>query len=75
MISMYFYNQIAMLREFAIKQLGAEKVAHMSDSDLNKWLEGEYDLCYGIGINGDCDDEIIYALPKGTLEKAVYFSR
>lgn len=74
MISTY-YNQIVMLRNFAIKQLGLEKVAIMSDEDLKKWLEEEYDLCYGIDSEGYSDDEIIYILPKGTLEKAIYLSR
>lgn len=64
-----------MLRNFAIKKLGIEQVAYMSDNDLIKWLEKEYDLCYGVTKNGSCDSEIIYALPKGTLEKAYYFCR
>lgn len=34
MISMIFCNQIAMLRTFAIKKLGIEQVAYMSDNDL-----------------------------------------
>ena len=70
-----YKNQIKDLRCFALKQLGAEKVAIMNDFDIKEWLKKEYDLCYGISDDGIFDKEIIYALPKGTLEKAVYFSR
>lgn len=76
-----YKNQIKELRNFAISVMGCENVAKMSDEDIKDWVKSKYDLVYGVrGDWEECDsgypDEgIIYALPKGALEKSVCFGR
>lgn len=48
-------SQARVLREFAIKKLGNEKVALMSDSDITKWLESEGFQSY-VEYCGEYDD-------------------
>ena len=57
-------SQARVLREFAIKQLGNEKVALMSDIDINEWLESEGYQSY-IEYCGEYDDsdDVLIAKP------------
>ena len=64
----YYTGQTRKARELAVKELGAEKAAHMSDSDICDWIEGFYAIFWGdcedsIGSHSS-DDELIALIPR-----------
>lgn len=58
-------SQESVLRQFALKKLGSETVALMSDSDIVAWLESEGFQSY-IEYTGEYDDsdDVLIAKPK-----------
>ena len=64
----YYTGQKRKARELAVKELGAEKVAHMSDSEIGDWIEDNYAVFWGdcedgIGIHSS-DEELIALIPS-----------
>ena len=49
-------SQAKDLRLFALKELGSDKVSHMSDYEIEKWLEEEGYQSY-LEYHGDYSDE------------------
>lgn len=58
-------SQQSVLREFAMRALGAEKVALMSDANVRGWLESEGFQSY-IEYTGEYDDsdDVLIARPS-----------
>lgn len=55
-------------RELAVSELGAEKVAHMSDGEIGDWIHDNYAILWGdcedsLGIHSS-DEEVIALIPS-----------
>jgi len=48
----YYASQSRKARELAVKELGAEKAAFMSDGEITEWIDSNYAIFWG-----DCDSD------------------
>ena len=78
-----YAGQTRKARELALKELGCERVARMSDSDINKWIESSYAIFWGDCEDGDgvhrYDAETIALIPgdvyQSILDSIVWLER
>lgn len=68
----YYTGQTRKARELAVKELGTEKAALMSDHDVTEWIEDNFKIFWG-DIEDDYgkhsfDEELIVLMPNDVYE-------
>ena len=70
-----YVGQSRSAREIAIKKYGIEKVALMSDMDIEKEFKKEGLIPMQIALDGGCDCEMVYLVPIELLDTLECLSR
>lgn len=70
-----YTGQQKALRKLAIKKFGVEKVAEMSDGQIEKEFTKEGIIPMQIAFENGCDCEMVYLVPIHQLDKFEVLSR
>ena len=70
-----YVGQSKRARELAIKKFGVEKVALMSDTDIEREFKNEGLIPMEISYSNGCDCEMVYLVPVQILDTLEVLSR